>query len=200
MTDYKEEGKIVVPEMANALKQLEPVTLLKTVHQLLKEVNDLYQKQQEEIKSNLQQYMQITQDKEKKTDITRKEIENVENEEKLVKEKTEEESEHNNKVLQQYEAYVKAISEKIDEENELKAYRKQVTENTTDTLPQTRFKVNLFQKLLGVQWDYNSDPNEVKGYVSTRHDVRPFCLNTQQNSEFFIANHLWDLVEAAHRE
>ncbi|XP_072164597.1 uncharacterized protein [Diadema setosum] len=82
-------------------------------------------------------------------------------------------------------------------QSELSSMRETVKEDTTQVLPKTRYNVSLYSCITGVKWDYDSKPDEVKGYVSTSKDVRPFSLDSKQHSRFFITNYLWDLVAAA---
>ncbi|XP_071503725.1 uncharacterized protein [Diadema antillarum] len=82
-------------------------------------------------------------------------------------------------------------------QNELSSMRETVKEDTTQVLPKTRYNVSLYSCITGVKWDYDCKPDEVKGYVSTSKDVRPFSLDSKQHSRFFITNYLWDLVAAA---
>ncbi|KAJ8031894.1 Kinetochore protein Spc24 [Holothuria leucospilota] len=75
--------------------------------------------------------------------------------------------------------------------------RERVKEETTHVLPKTRYNISLYTCITGIKWDYECPPEQIKGYVSTSKDVRPFSLSSQQNSKFFITNYLWDLVESA---
>ncbi|XP_077994405.1 uncharacterized protein LOC144448126 [Glandiceps talaboti] len=210
MTDYRSEGKVVLPEMANLLQQLEPVKQLKAVNQLLKEVQLLQRKQQDDLKTALVKYSKVCEEKEEKILGVVDELNKVEMEENVMEKKHVEEDGNLNTASKEYSypfyvsnlcCYVmQAIEDTGEEGRRLKDLRNNVAEETTETVPQTRFKVDLFQNLLGIQWNYECADNEIKGYVCTGHDVRPFFLNKQQNSDFFITNHLWDLVEAAHKE
>ncbi|XP_030843643.1 kinetochore protein spc24-like [Strongylocentrotus purpuratus] len=88
--------------------------------------------------------------------------------------------------------------EKMHAEQEaLSQKRETVKEDTTQVLPKTRYNVSLYSCITGIKWDYDCKPDEIKGYVSTSKDVRPFSLDCKQHSKFFTTNYLWDLVEAA---
>ncbi|PIK51779.1 hypothetical protein BSL78_11303 [Apostichopus japonicus] len=70
--------------------------------------------------------------------------------------------------------------------------------NHSDT-PKTRYNISLYTCITGIKWDYECPPEQIKGYISTTTDVRPFSLNSQQNSKYFITNYLWDLVGSAYQ-
>lgn len=84
-----------------------------------------------------------------------------------------------------------------EKQKELSQMRETVKEDTTQVLPKTRYNVSLYSCVTGIKWDFDCKPDEIKGYVSTSRDVRPFSLDSKQHSRFFTTNYLWDLVEAA---
>ncbi|XP_063969997.1 kinetochore protein spc24-like [Lytechinus pictus] len=94
-----------------------------------------------------------------------------------------------------------ALKEESDQmhakQEQLSQKREVVKEDTTQVLPKTRYNVSLYSCITGIKWDYDCKPDEIKGYVSTSKDVRPFSLDRKQHSKFFTTNYLWDLVEAA---
>lgn len=62
-------------------------------------------------------------------------------------------------------------------------------------LPKARCDVNLYSNITNLRWQFQSEPHEIKGYICNKNDVKTFNLNTQQVSQFFITNFLWDLIE-----
>ncbi|XP_071841617.1 kinetochore protein spc24-like [Apostichopus japonicus] len=86
-----------------------------------------------------------------------------------------------------------------EKESRLVEQREIVKEETTQILPKTRYNISLYTCITGIKWDYECPPEQIKGYISTTTDVRPFSLNSQQNSKYFITNYLWDLVGSAYQ-
>lgn len=70
-----------------------------------------------------------------------------------------------------------------------------VEKQTSVALPRTRHDVNLYSYLTCIRWQYDCEPHEVKGYISSKNKAKTFALNTQLNSQFFITNYLWDQLE-----
>ncbi|XP_022103615.1 kinetochore protein spc24-like [Acanthaster planci] len=97
---------------------------------------------------------------------------------------------------QEVQAVQRELDHLADLQVKLESHRETVKEQTTDVLPKTRYNVSLYKAATKLTWDFNSQPEEVKGYISTSKDVRPFSLDSRQNSKFFITNYLWDLIES----
>lgn len=83
----------------------------------------------------------------------------------------------------------------IDEKN-LKEKNEEVTNKKVDVLPKTKYYFSLFSNISHIRWDYNSKEEEIKGFVASLNDVKPFCLDVKQNSKYFTVNYLWDLIDA----
>lgn len=78
----------------------------------------------------------------------------------------------------------------------LKTKNDEVTTKKVDVLPKTKYYFSLFSNISHIRWDYNSKEDEIKGFVASLSDVKPFCLNAKQNSKYFTVNYLWDLIDA----
>ncbi|KAK2187614.1 hypothetical protein NP493_160g04005 [Ridgeia piscesae] len=86
--------------------------------------------------------------------------------------------------------------EELNEEQELIAKQIEAIEkDNTEMIPNLRQDVNLYTYLTGVRWEFDCAEDNIKGYVSNKTRVQPFSLDTNQNSKFFIANYLWELME-----
>uniref|UniRef100_S4R7E9 Kinetochore protein Spc24 n=1 Tax=Petromyzon marinus TaxID=7757 RepID=S4R7E9_PETMA len=81
-------------------------------------------------------------------------------------------------------------------EKELKLQEEDITVELTDVIPSTKYMVHLLSKLTLVRFDYDADPQIVKGVVGNKTGVQPFELNTRQHSRSFIVNYLWSLVDS----
>ncbi|XP_020910681.1 kinetochore protein Spc24 [Exaiptasia diaphana] len=83
----------------------------------------------------------------------------------------------------------------IDEKN-LKEKNQEITNKKVDVLPKTKYYFSLFSNISHIRWDYNSKDDEIKGFVASLNDVKPFCLDVKQSSKYFTVNYLWDLIDA----
>lgn len=101
------------------------------------------------------------------------------------------------KVQNEVQECQKQMYQLEEKQSGLLEQRETVKEETTQILPKTRYNISLYTCITGIKWDYECPSEQIKGFVSTSTDVRPFSLNSQQNSKFFITNYLWDLVAAA---
>ncbi|XP_076366050.1 kinetochore protein Spc24-like isoform X2 [Tachypleus tridentatus] len=87
-----------------------------------------------------------------------------------------------------------AIKQKEDEKNQLDKRLEEVKERNFEAIPALRKELMLYTKITGLRWDYDSSEDEIKGLIKSSTEVKPFSLNLNQNSQFFITNHLWDLI------
>ncbi|OWF55909.1 kinetochore protein Spc24-like [Mizuhopecten yessoensis] len=96
---------------------------------------------------------------------------------------------------EEYEDVQQKIETSKAELNQLVQEREVVEKQTTQSLPKARYDVNLYMNITNIRWQFDSEPEEVKGFVCNKNDVKPFSLNSKQVSKFFISNYLWDLIE-----
>ncbi|XP_033743205.1 kinetochore protein Spc24-like isoform X2 [Pecten maximus] len=96
---------------------------------------------------------------------------------------------------EEYEDVQQKLETSKSELNQLLKDREVVEKQTTQSLPKARYDVNLYMNITNIRWQFDSDPEEVKGFVCNKNDVKPFSLNSKQVSKFFISNYLWDLIE-----
>ncbi|XP_064621024.1 kinetochore protein Spc24-like [Lineus longissimus] len=65
----------------------------------------------------------------------------------------------------------------------------------SNIIRQAKHQSNLYSSVCKIRWQFDSQPDEIKGFVLNSSGVKPFCLNQKENSQFFITNYLWDLME-----
>ncbi|XP_069124868.1 kinetochore protein Spc24-like isoform X2 [Argopecten irradians] len=99
------------------------------------------------------------------------------------------------KSKEEYEEIRQKLEASKAEMNQLMKEREVVEKQTTQSIPKARYDVNLYLNITNIRWQFDSEPEEVKGFVCNKNDVKPFSLNSTQVSKFFIANYLWDLIE-----
>ncbi|KAI0232372.1 hypothetical protein LSAT2_017304 [Lamellibrachia satsuma] len=111
-------------------------------------------------------------------------------------------SEQINSMKQRKEAILEQLGKQDQQKGALDKEQEQIAKqiaaiekDTTEMIPNLRQDVNLYTYLTGVRWEYDCPEEDIKGYVSNKTSVQPFSLNTNQNSKFFIANYLWELME-----
>lgn len=104
------------------------------------------------------------------------------------------------KHIEKLEADVKVFEKKITgKEDEIKELMEKATEvktNRVEILPQTKYNFSLYTNVSHIRWDYESDEDQVKGFIANLNDVKPFCFGKSEKSKFDIVNSLWDLLEA----
>lgn len=102
--------------------------------------------------------------------------------------------------IKQIEADLRHLEEVCKEKDTvevaLKTKNDDITNKKVDVLPKTKYYFSLFSNISHIRWDYNSKEDEIKGFVASLNDVKPFCLDEKQNSKYFTVNYLWDLIDA----
>lgn len=80
------------------------------------------------------------------------------------------------------------------EKEELLEEKEKLDNETTVMIPIRREEVNLFNLISNIRWDFDGSQDEVKGYISNKSEVKPFCYDKRKCSQFFITNALWDAM------
>lgn len=89
------------------------------------------------------------------------------------------------------EEAIKQIKISSSNANETKAA---IVQENVEVLPKIKYAFSLYSNITRIRWDYDSEEDQLKGFVASLRDVRPFKLNNQENSKYFTANYLWDVV------
>ena len=89
------------------------------------------------------------------------------------------------------EEAIKQIKISSSKANETKAA---IFQENVEVLPKIKYAFSLYSNITRIRWDYESEEDQLKGFVASLQDVRPFKLNSQENSKYFTANYLWDIV------
>nr|XP_006818290.1 PREDICTED: kinetochore protein spc24-like isoform X1 [Saccoglossus kowalevskii]XP_006818291.1 PREDICTED: kinetochore protein spc24-like isoform X2 [Saccoglossus kowalevskii] len=199
MTDYAEEGMVFVKELTEHLRLNQEADAIKHLGQQYRELHQLQCSQQQQMKDDIMRYTKLNEERAKLI-ANDNSLEEIQNQELIANGEYQKIQAHSKDQLKESESLDKRIEEEKKKKEKNEKLSEDLAEQTKDSLVKTRLKVDLYQNMLNIQWDYDCDSNTVNGFVSTKHDVRPFSLNKQQNSQFFITNYLWDLVEAAHQE
>lgn len=163
--------------------------------QLLQHLQEVEQVQQDNLMKIIQGYVALK-------DVEESQVANNQTNQVVDKELAEAYAERQQKE-QQKDVMAKecrAVESQLDqldeEQRRLQEQRERVTEETTEILPKTRYNISLYGCATKLNWDFSGKPEEVKGYVCSNKDVRPFSLDSRQHSKYFITNYLWDLIEA----
>ena len=104
--------------------------------------------------------------------------------------------EHIEKLEADVKVFEKNITDKEDAIKELKGKATEVKNNCEKILPQTKYNFSLYTNVSHIRWDYECEEDQVKGFVASLNDVKPFCVSKSEKSKYDIANYLWDLMEA----
>lgn len=114
-----------------------------------------------------------------------------------VKEEAAAAQELKSQVSQQVAALRSKLTETERSADTLAEERSKKKEETTQDVANLRYKINLYSHVAKIKWDYSADPDDIRGYITNKDKVTPFQLSKKQNSRFFIANHLWDLMDSS---
>lgn len=96
-----------------------------------------------------------------------------------------------NDKVESVEEAVKQVNISASKANETKAA---ILQENVEVLPKIKYAFSLYSNITRIRWDYDSDEDQLKGFVASLRDVRPFKLNNRENSKYFTANYLWDVA------
>lgn len=181
-------------EVITVLASAEDEEVLGKVAKIYNEVQQERSLQQESVKSTLRALSKLLADKEEEEQASRI------NENSNGVETLQVERDATVKHIKKLEADVKVFEKKITgKEDEIKDLMEKATEvktNRVEILPQTKYNFSLYTNVSHIRWDYESDEDQVKGFIANLNDVKPFCFSKSAKSKFDIVNSLWDLLEA----
>ncbi|XP_072046090.1 kinetochore protein spc24-like [Amphiura filiformis] len=163
--------------------------------QLRERLQELEEVQTHNLKKIIQGYVSL-KDKEQAIVMSNQANQEVNQELMEAGKVLEEKSKQKNVMEKECRALQGQLDQLEEEQQRLQEQRDVVKEETTEIMPKTRYNVGLYGCATKLNWDYTAKPDEVKGYVCSKKDVRPFSLDSKQHSKFFITNYLWDLIEA----
>lgn len=181
-------------EIITVLSSAEDEESLEKVAKINVDVDEERSHQQESVKETLRALSKILAEKEEEEKASEAD-ENSKRVESLLTEKSTT-AQHIEKLEADVKVFEKNITEKEDEIKELKVKATEVKNNSEEVLPQTKYNFSLYTNVSHIRWDYESEDGQVKGFVASLNDVKPFCLKKSEKSNYDIANYLWDLMEA----
>ncbi|XP_066266008.1 kinetochore protein spc24-like [Branchiostoma lanceolatum] len=195
--DILQEKMDIVSEMITMLAAGEQAEELERVTEVWAKISQLRETQEEDVKKTIQALLAMNEDEEQKVkSISQSEEVYQQKEAELEAEKSQAE-----KQRQQAEQGVQSLMGKLeklkDEQEAVSKQKETVKQNTTEALPDVRYLTTLYSNVTKLKWDFSSGPDDIKGFVTCKSDVKPFSLNSKQNSQFFVANYLWDLMDAS---
>ncbi|XP_019620783.1 PREDICTED: kinetochore protein spc24-like, partial [Branchiostoma belcheri] len=190
-----QEKMDIVSEMITMLAAGEQAEELERVTEVWAKINQLREEQQEDVKKTIQALLAVSEEEEQKVkSISQSEEGYQRKEAELEAEKSQAE-----KQRQQAEQGVQSLMGKVEKLKEEQAavsrQKETVKQNTTEALPDVRYLATLYSNVTKLKWDFTGGPDDIKGFVTCKSDVKPFSLNSKQNSKFFVANYLWDLMD-----
>ncbi|XP_078663047.1 kinetochore protein spc24-like [Branchiostoma floridae x Branchiostoma belcheri] len=190
-----QEKMDIVSEMITMLAAGEQAEELERVTEVWAKINQLREEQQEDVKKTIQALLAVSEEEEQKVkSISQSEEGYQRKEAELEAEKSQAE-----KQRQQAEQGVQSLMGKVEklkeEEAAVSKQKETVKQNTTEALPDVRYLATLYSNVTKLKWDFSGGPDDIKGFVTCKSDVKPFSLNSKQNSKFFVANYLWDLMD-----
>ncbi|XP_033628789.1 kinetochore protein spc24-like [Asterias rubens] len=192
-----EEGQSTqaIQEMSGCLEDQSTARKLSQYGQKITEIHRIETEQKESLGEIIQGYLSLKDERE--ASVVNDQTSDAYNAElaeaQIAKSKCDEKL---SSFRQEVQAAQRDLDDLADLVKSLQCHQASVKEQTTEVLPKTRYNVSLYRSATKLTWDYNSQPEDIKGYISTSKDVKPFSLDSRQNSKFFIINYLWDLIES----
>ncbi|XP_050626999.1 kinetochore protein Spc24 isoform X1 [Macaca thibetana thibetana] len=80
-------------------------------------------------------------------------------------------------------------------EADLERQEKEVDEDTTVTIPSAVYVAQLYHQISKIEWDYECEPEMIKGIHHGPSVAQPIHLDSTQLSRKFISDYLWSLVD-----
>ena len=180
-------------EVITVLASAEDEEVLGKVAEIYNDVQEVRSLQQESVKTTLRALTKILADKEEEEKAAR--INENSNEIETLQVERDTTVKHIEKLEADVKVFEKKITGKEDEIKELKEKASEVTTNRVEILPQTKYNFSLYTNVSHIRWDYESDEDQVKGFIANLNDVKPFCFSKSEKSKFDIVNSLWNLLE-----
>ncbi|XP_059552737.1 kinetochore protein Spc24 [Myotis daubentonii] len=80
-------------------------------------------------------------------------------------------------------------------EADLEKQEKEVDDDTTVTIPAAMYVAQLYHRISKIEWDYECEPEMIKGIHRGPSVAQPIHLDSTQLSKKFISDYLWSLVD-----
>lgn len=90
-----------------------------------------------------------------------------------------------------------SLKETEVEASKVRDMKSTIEYETVDVLPKTKYAFSLYSNITRLRWDYECGEDQLKGFVASLRDVRPFAFDIKDKSMYFTANYLWDVIGSA---
>ena len=181
-------------EVITVLSSAEEETVLEKVSEIYNEIHNERTQQKENIEMTLRALSKLLTEKESaaKSSLNDKSSDELE----TLKSEKEATIEHIDKLEKNVRDLETNIRDKEVEVKDIQAKAAEIKNNSEQILPQTKYNFSLYTNVSHIRWDYDCGDDKVKGFIANLKDVKPFCLNKNENSKYDIAKYLWDLMDA----
>lgn len=181
-------------ELTAAFEGTQEAELTEKCARIISEIRHLQQKQREQLK---QQIQDLINQEELEMENVNEDGEKTEaiNQVRTVQEQLRSEREHLEEATKKCEELKKTLEEQKEEQERLTKEEQKLKHDNTHAIPKIKYDVQLYNTLTSLQWQYDCEPDEIKGYICNKNDIRPFSLSGKKVSKFFVANYLWDMME-----
>lgn len=181
-------------EVITVLASAEDEEVLERVANIYNDVENERSLQQDSVKSTLRALSKILAEKEEEEKASR--IDDNSTGIETVQVEKETTIKHIGKLEADVKVFEKNITDKEGEITKLMEKATEVKTNSVEVLPQTKYNFSLYTNVSHIRWDYECGDDQVKGFIASLNDVKPFCLSKSEKSKYDIVNSLWDLLEA----
>ncbi|XP_014668174.1 PREDICTED: kinetochore protein Spc24-like [Priapulus caudatus] len=174
LTDCKEEGEMILDRKAT-----------------WEEEDTRYRKMQEDIKIEIERLLSVNNNWNEKIsgDANPDKIDDSTLQEEL--KHVQEDKKVASKKFQDVSSSLKQAQEELEH---IRIETEKIKSQIRDDIPTIVGKMKLYELMTQVKWTTSDTTDTTKGYVTEKGDIKPFSLDTKQNSQFFISNHIWDLM------
>ncbi|XP_045213697.2 kinetochore protein Spc24-like isoform X2 [Mercenaria mercenaria] len=185
-------GQSLLEEQDNYMSK--NLQVFETIKSNYLQVNRLRQLMQEQVKNDLQaladEYKQIAEKPDRETEVS----EIVKQEQQLCQE-FQSVQKNQQELSAKCQALQKEREKLLEEKENLSEEKERLANETMISLPKRREELSLFNNISRIRWDFEGSKNDVRGYISNKTDVKPFCFDKRKCSQFFITNSLWDSMK-----
>ena len=179
-------------ELATILASGDDEESLAKVGRTLSEATSTQHGVEDQVKSAIEKLQQLlVVEEERKSDADSEESRSLE----ALKEDREATEKQIGSLEQEFKDLQQRVVDKENTVETVRARKTDVSNSKNDVLPKSKYNFSLYTNITHIRWEYDGADDQVKGFVASLKDVKPFCLSSAQNSKFFIANYLWDLID-----
>ncbi|XP_074648044.1 kinetochore protein spc24-like [Tubulanus polymorphus] len=187
----------IVNELEVLLNACTEQDSINTIIEYKTKLKQLREKQNEQIKTTITEILdEKNQNEEKCEERISAEIEQIKQNMELLEKCKKEVTEQQETVSTDVNRFTKQINKTRMDSEQLENLKTTAKHKTEIELPTLRNLIKLYQSVTDIKWQFETEPDEIKGTVLNSKAIKPFKLNKNERSSFYIANYLWQQIDA----